>query len=198
MTTLHRIPLRLFTWLLLVLFAPAEWSQGGGSGAGNDPRDPRDPTVTSPGEEVTTLPIVDGTSGVTLVGRMLAIREVIATANGNGVITVTRLARRQFAVTFAGDYRIVLRRGRLALGDVDVLFRGGTTFQGGHAVVQIGRSAPVQVPSERVPLPLARIAAAPRAQGTLVALDAFGLGSEHLRLVADFGLRDVTLLQRSF
>lgn len=188
----------LLSWVLLFLFPAATWAGGGvGGSGGTEPSADPSTNASSPGEEVTSLPVVDGTAGLTLVGSLREMRAVVRSVNGVGFVSITRVAPRVHAVTFVGDYRIVLDRPALVTSDLAILFRGGAPFQGGYALLQVGSSVPVLVPSERVPLPVIRLAASPRAQGALVTLDAFGLRAQRSHIVADFARGEVTLFQRS-
>ena len=89
-----------------------------------------------------------------------------------------------------------LDRAALALGNVSVLFHGGLDFLGGRAVLQVGNSAPITMDPARVPLPLARLAADPRAQGALLGLRVIGRGSHRALLGANLDASVVTLTQR--
>ena len=200
---------QLLPWILLSLLAASSWAgggpgggsgggNGGGHGGGNGGGSHGDPTDVSNscsgGEEVTSLPVVDATCGLTLVGSLRQMRSIVTSANGVGTVTVTRLGRHQFALTFTGDYRVVLNRAALASSDLGVYFRGGVPFQGGIAVVQIGSSAPVSLPADRVLLPVGRMAASSRVQGTQLTLDAAGLRTARAHIAADFGRAEVTQL----
>jgi hypothetical protein len=149
------------------------------------------------GEEVTSLPVVSDTSGVTFVGGLPELRALAFQINGAGRIDVRRVERQLFAVTFVGDYRISLDRAALARSNVQVLFTGGAAFQGGTALLTVADSDPQSVPAERVPLPLSRLAAAPRVTGMLVDLQVFGLRTQRAHIGADFGRSRVTLFQRT-
>jgi hypothetical protein len=166
---------------------------GGSGGSSNDPS----ADASSPGEEVTSLPVVDATAGLTLVGRLRELRAVVTSVRGAGRIHVQPLGDRRLAVTFIGDYRVGLDRSTLANTGLAVSFRGGAPFQGGFAYLQIGSSLPVLVPAERVALPVARLASTPRALGKLIQLDAFGLRAQRAHLEAEFARQEVVLYQRS-
>ena len=188
----------LLASFLLAIFCGLTWAGGGTGGAGGASGSSSDPSTnaSSPGEEVTSLPVVDATSGVTLVGSLRELRGVVSSVRGIGRVVVTPLARREFAVTFVGDYRIGLDRGVLASTGLRVLFRGGAPFQGGVALLDVGGTS-TRLDPDRVPLPVARLAATPRAQGTLIRLDAQGLRAQQTRIAVDFGRSEVTILQRS-
>jgi hypothetical protein len=108
---------------------------------------------------------------------------------------VQRLGRR-VVVTFVGDYRIDADRAALARSSVEVLFRGGAPFADGFASLQIGGSDAVLLDSQRVPLPLVRLAGIARAQGELLTLDVYSPVPHQAHLVASFGSTRVTLSQR--
>lgn len=137
---------------LLAVQARADVSPGGG--------DPTIPTASSPGDEVTSLPVtaVDP-SGLTLVGHVRDIRALVLGVEGQGRVLVTRLGSQRVAVTLMGDYRVVLDRRVLAQGNVNLLFRGGHRYGDGLAALSVAGGAPTTSSAERVPLPAARLAA---------------------------------------
>jgi hypothetical protein len=207
-TAVPRGARQLLPWVLLSLLSASSWAGGGtggggngggGHGGGGSGGGSGDPTTnsSSPGEEVTSLPVVDATSGLTLIGSLRQMRGIVTAVNGVGTVSITRLGRHQFALTFVGDYRVVLDRAALAASDLGVYFRGGAPFQGGIAVLQIGSSTPVRLPAERVLLPLGRMAASARVQGTQLTLDAVGLRTARAHIEADFARAEVTIFQRS-
>jgi len=183
-----------FLALAALSVAPAARSGGGGgSGSSNSPDDSTN--ASSPGDEVTSLPMIADVSGLTFVGSVRAIRALDVEASGRGRTTVVRLGDGRVAVTLTGDYRVDLDRSALALGEVAVLFRGGRAFDGGIARLEVGASAPVYLDPERVPLPIGRLAANPRAQGELVTLDV--AAPRHVAYVAaHFGVERVRIDQR--
>jgi hypothetical protein len=180
--------------LVLVVLSLSTAARGGGGPGGSNPQD-TSTNASSPGDEVTSLPMVEEQSGLTFVGSARAIRHLDVAVVGRGRITVMRLGGGTVAVTLTGDYRVELDRAALALGEVSVFFRGGRAFDGGLARLEIGDSDPVFLDPERVPLPIGRIAANLRSQGVLVTLDvASRRHSAHLE--AHFGTERVTVLQR--
>jgi hypothetical protein len=184
----------VLSWMVLVVLSLTTAARGGGGPNGSSPPD-SSPTASSPGDEVTSLPLVDAQTGLTFVGSAHAIRRLELEIAGRGRISIARLGGGDVAVTFAGDYRIELDRAALALGEVTVLFRGGRAFQGGLARLAIGDAAPVYLDPERVPLPLGRIAQSPRLRGELVSLDVLSR-SHQARVEAHFGSSRATLFQR--
>lgn len=189
-----RWALSFLTLVLLTLPSAARGGGGGGSGSGPADNPDSSTNASSPGDEVTSLPMVGEYSGLTFVGTARAIRSLNLDVTGSGRLAIVRLGGGNVAVTFTGDYRIQLDRDALARGDVAVLFRGGRAFQGGFARLEVGDSVLLLDP-ERVPLPLARLAASPRAQGELVTLDVVSLRhAGHVE--AHFGTERVTLFQR--
>jgi hypothetical protein len=184
----------MLSWMLLVVLSLSTAARGGGGPNGSSPPD-SSPTASSPGDEVTSLPLIDAQSGLTFVGSAYALRMLDLEVTGRGRMSIVRLAGGGVAVTLTGDYRIELDRAALARGDVAVLFRGGRAFHGGLARLSVGDAAPVYLDPERVPLPLGRIAESPRLRGELVTLDV--LSRRHqARVEAHFGSERVTLLQR--
>jgi len=177
-------------WLLLSIVGASAWADGGGSGSGT----PGDEGF-APGEEGGSLPIVDDTHGLTLVGRVVDLRSLAMTIQGRGHIDLVRLGGGVVALTFVGDYRIEVDRAALVRSNVNVLFRGGAAFRDGIALLKIGSSTPVPQDAERVPLPVARIASSPRAQGTLMTLDVQARGHQAF-IAADFGPARIALTQR--
>ena len=193
-----RLTVRMvLAWFLLALFPVAVLASGGGggSGTGGSSSDPS-ANSSSPGEEVTSLPMVEDNSGVTFLGGLRELRAVVIGIQGQGRIDVRRMGR-LFAVTLVGDFRVELDRTALARSSVQVLFRGGAAFQGGTAYLQIGTSS-LSLPAERVALPLGRLASSPRAQGDLVTLAVFGLRGAQEHIGANFSTDRVVLTQRAF
>lgn len=184
----------VLAWLLLAAFGLSASAAGGGSGSGSGSAPPG-PTELSPGEEGTSLPIVNDTHGLTLVVRLRELRALAITLHGRGHIDVSRVGGGLIAVTLVGDYVLELDRAALARSSVVVLFRGGAAFQNGLAFLQIGSSAPVTLDAERVPLPVARLAASPRAQGNLLTLDVLARGTS-AHVTASFARDRVTMTQR--
>lgn len=180
------------SWLLIALFSTAAWSQGG-AGSGSDPSDSNN--NSSPGEEITGLPMLNDAPGLTLVGGLRELRAVGISVRGRGQILLTRLGRNTFALTFSGDYRVELDRRAVARSGVAMFFHGGAPFHGGLAVLQIGSSTPVLLGAESVQLPVARLAASPRALGDLVTMDASGNRMHQAHIVANFGQDRITLSQ---
>lgn len=183
--------------LFLALLSAATFAGGGPTNPTNPNGDP-DPSTnaSSPGEEVTSLPMTDAVSGLTLVGTLRELRGLDLQVRGQGQIVVQRVGVRELAVTFMGDYRLDLERAALARSSVAVLFRGGSAFADGFARLQVGGSAPVLLDSVRVPLPIVRLAGQPRALGELVSLDVFSPQPHQAHVLADFGTARVTLFQR--
>jgi hypothetical protein len=179
-------------WLCLALFALIPQAQSGGSGNGGGLG-----SGISNGEEVTSLPVVDDTSGLTFVGGLRDLRSLGISLRGSGRVDVRRIDRTTFAVTLVGDYVAEVDRRALARGNVAVLFSGGVPYRGGFAVLDVAGSSTV-VPSERIPLPLARLAASPRAQGDLLTLIAFARRGARTHIGASFAPERVTLTQRTF
>lgn len=181
------------SWLLIAVFSAATWSQGG-TNNGSDPSD--SDNNSSPGEEITGLPMLNDAPGLTLVGGLRELRALGLSARGRGQIVFTRLARTTYALTFSGDYRVELDRRALAGSSVVVFFHGGAPFEGGLAVLQVGSSSPVVVGAERVPLPIGRLAGSRRARGDLLTMDASGNRMHRAQLVANFGAERIVLSQR--
>lgn len=194
----HRTAPRATAWLttlLLVLLAHGVEAKPGGTSS-STPGGPNPLVASSPGEEVTSLPMLNTTSGLTFVGSIRELRALVLAADGNGRIVIEQLGRRLFSVTLFGDYRVELDRARLAAGTVEVLFRGGPQYAGGVGVLQVGNSLPAMVDPGHVPLNmLARLALAPRAQGTLLSLRAVGPSGRRAWLQGDFDLDRVTMTQ---
>ncbi len=182
----------VLAWILLAAFGLCASAAGGGSGTGSTPPVPTD---LSPGEEGTSLPIVGDVHGLTFVGRLRELRTLAITLRGRGQIDVSRIGGGLLAVTLVGDYSLELDRAALARSSVMVLFRGGAAFQDGLAFLQIGGSAPVTLDAERVLLPVPRLAASPRAQGSLLSLDVLARGTS-AHVTADFALERVAMTQR--
>lgn len=187
---------RALSWLLAIVLATAASAQGGNSGGGG-PIDPNgsNTNASSPGEEVTSLPMVNDAPGLTLVGSLRELRAIVTSVQGHGTIHGTRLGRGLYGVIFSGDFRVEFDRVALARSSAVVLFHGGAPFQGGMARLVVGSSAPVLLGAERVLMPVARLAGIPRAQGTLVTLDAVSF-PHHAHIEASFDTQTVTLFQR--
>jgi hypothetical protein len=183
----------MLAWLLLAAFGLCASAAGGGSGSGSIPPAPTE--LTPVGEEGNSLPIVRDVHGLTFVGPLRELRALAITLRGRGFIDVSRVGGGLLAVTLVGDYAVELDRAALAGSSVAVLFRGGTAFQGGLAFLQIGSSAPLTLDPERVPLPVGRLAASPRAQGSLLALDVQARGTS-AHVTADFLSDRVAMTQR--
>jgi hypothetical protein len=184
----------VLSWLLLVSLCMSTWAAGGGGGSGGGGSTPPSPTVLGP-EEGGSLPIVNDVFGLTFVGLPRELRALAISINGRGQVNIQRMGSGVIAVTLVGSYRVDLDRAALARSNVSILFRGGMTFANGTATLQIGSSAPVTLDPDRIPLPMARMAASPRAQGTLLTLDVFGrTRSEHIS--ATFATDRVTMTQR--
>ena len=195
----HGSGLRRWTlaWLFLALSALTAHATGGGGGNTGGSGSPDGSTnASTPGDEVTSLPVRSDSAGLTFVGSVRELRALQLTLTGTGRVIVERLDRAQVAVTLMGDYVVGLDRAALSRSSVGILFRGGAPFQGGMARLEIGSSGPIFLSPERVPLPLARLAASVRAQGDLVTLDVFGLRNERAHVGANFATDRVTLVQR--
>jgi hypothetical protein len=177
-------------WLFLALSAALSFAGGGPI----NPTPIPDPSVSG-GEEGTSLPMVNDVSGLTFVGSLRELRGLDLVIQGQGRMDVTRLPNRTLALTFVGDFRIGVDRLALARSNVSVLFRGGDAFANGVARLQVGGTTTV-LDSERVPLPVVRLAAQPRAMGQLVTLDVFSPVPHQAHLVASFDTQRVTLFQR--
>jgi len=180
-------------WLLLAAFGLNAWADSGGGGSGT----PGGQGFVPTGEEGGSLPLVRDSHGLTLVGQVAELRALGITLQGRGHIDVARIGGGLVAVTLVGDYRLEVDRAALVRSNVSVLFRGGAAFQDGIALLKIGSSAPLVFDAERVPLPVARLASSPRAQGSLLSLDVQARGHQAF-LTADFGQTRITLTQRIF
>jgi hypothetical protein len=164
-----------------------------GGGAGSDPVLGL-PTFTSPGDEVTSLPFVQSTSGLTFVGDLTELRALDAVVRGRGRIDIVQLASGDYAVTVVGDFRIELDRAALANSNIAVFFRSGDAFQGGLARLQLLDDRPVFLAAERVPLPLVRLSAAPL-RGDVFTLDVFSRRGRRAHVSASLSAERVTLFQ---
>lgn len=184
----------VLSWLFLLLFSVQVRAGGSGSPGATSVDTPS--VASSPGEEVTSLPMVNAASGLTLVGAPRELRAALLDFRGNGHILVRQIDRRLFAVTFDGEYRVRLDRDALVLGNVHAYFQGGLDFTGGRALLTVGDSDPVAVDPARVPLPLARLAADPQAQGALLGLRVIGRAGHRAMLGASLDARYVTVTQR--
>ena len=137
-----------------VAFASAAPGGGGDGGNNQGSSDPQT-NSSSPGDDVTSLPI-SSPSGTILVGSPRAVRALVQAYDGRGSVTVQRLAPGRIAATFSGNLRLTLDRSLLASGQVLVLYHGGP---GEGGVLTFVSQRPTQVETERLPLPLARMAA---------------------------------------
>ena len=171
--------------LLLTLFSLTSWAGGGVNNARPE------------SDDVTAMPIVQDTAGLTFLGSAQDMRALVISLQGRGRIDVLRVGPNTFAVTLVGDYQVVLDRAVLARSTVPVVFRGGAPFDTGLAMLQIGSSSPMLLAPDRVPLFLARLADSPRAQGDLLTLDVFGPRGKHAHVDGHFSPDLVTLTQRS-
>lgn len=142
--------------LVAALFLGLARADGGGSpGGGIDPGLP----ASSPGDEVTSLPVSVDPSGLTLIGRGRDIRALVLDVQGRGRVFVMRLGDNRVAVTLMGDYQVALDRRRLAQGEVQLAFRGGSLYGGGTALLSVAGGDPTTSSAQRVQLPAARLAA---------------------------------------
>jgi len=173
--------------LFLVLGATARAQS---SGSGGDPTN----DGASPGDDVTSLPIFNDPTGLTLVGLPGEIRALVLEVRGTGRVYVEPVSRTAVAVTFMGALQVDLDRRALALSSVGVLFRGGGLFHGGVAQLSVLGSAPAILPADRVPMPLGRIART-AFEGRGVRLEVMGARMGSLVGVASFGPDRVTWAQ---
>jgi hypothetical protein len=142
---------------ILVALLAIQVRADGGPPSGEDPSSP---SSSSPGDEVTSLPVAGvDPSGLTLVGLPGDIRSVVLSVEGRGQVFVTALGHRRVAVTLMGDYRVAFDRRNLALGNVRVLFRGGSRYGDGVAALSVAGGSPSLSSAERIQLPAARLAA---------------------------------------
>lgn len=184
----------VLSWLFLLFFSVQV--RAGGSGSPGSTTVDTPSVASSPGEEVTSLPMVNAASGLTLVGTPRDLRAAVLDIRGNGHLLVRQIDRRLFAVTFDGQYRVRLDRDALALGNVHAYFQGGLDFVGGRALLKIGDTDPVAVDPARIPLPIGRLAAVPEAQGALLGLRVVGRAGHRALLGASLDTRNVTITQR--
>jgi hypothetical protein len=184
---------------LFLLLAPLT-SFGGGGNVSSAPPPTTPGAVSSPGEEVTSLPaaLVQDSSGLTFLGSWREIRSIVLSVRGQGRVDVVRLSPTSLAVTLVGDFQVELDRARLASSGVAILFRGGLRYHDGVAQLQIAGSRPVLLSPDRVPLPLPRLAAIPRMLGSVLTLEVFGPLAQRAHVAADFGPERITLVQRTF
>jgi len=135
------------------LLALGVLAQPGGGGTQN----PSEPQVnsSSPGDDVTSLPFT-GPSGTTFVGAPRALRALVLDVAGTGSMTVQRLAPGRVAATFSGTLQLTLDRAVLARGEILVVYRGQADESG---LLSIAGGTPSLVDSERLGLPLTRLAA---------------------------------------
>jgi len=182
----------VLSWMLLLSLCLSTWAAGDGNGSSGST--PNSPTVLGP-EEGGSLPIANDVYGLTFVGRPRELRALTMSLIGRGTINVQRVGNGTVAVTLTGNYLVDLDRAALSTSSISILFRGGVTFQNGVATLQIGSSPPVTMDPDRVPLPVGRMAASPRAQGTLLTLDVLAR-TRSARVAATFATDRVTLGQR--
>src|SRR5262245_33310685 len=132
---------------------------------------------------------------MTMVGGLSDLRSLVLFWHSEGTVHFQRLESGLFAVTFVGSHYLELDRDELARTNVHITFRGGNTFAGGVAMLHIGAADPVQLPSERVPLPMGRLAAVPEIHGPALSLEVVGTRLQHARIGATYGRERVTLIQ---
>ncbi len=196
---------RALAFLFLLLVAVPAWSQGySGStsdgtttdGTTSNSTSGGSSVTSSPGDDVTSLPVRADTAGITLVGSLAELRSLGLSLRGQGRVDVVSLPRLGYAVTFVGNYRIEFDRAALARADVAVLFRSGATFTDGRAHLVLGGSDSFFQAPRRVPLPLGRLAEAAQVQGAFLSLDVLGPSGDRAHLVATFDPTRVALFQR--
>jgi hypothetical protein len=152
-----------------VCLAPLLVAGGGPNNSGaTDPQ----ADSSSPGDDVTGLPFT-GPSGTTFVGSPRALRATILGVEGSGGLLVQRLSPGIVAATAYGNVQVRLDRARLASGEVLVVYRGGVD-EGG--MLKLLDQAPTPVETERLPLPLPRLAAS-TVDGQWLTLQAFAEAS---------------------
>jgi len=198
-STTGRSARRTLVGLCLLLFSTLAFGAGGGGGGGNtnSGTDPDGSTnASSPGDDVTSLPLVENTAGLTMIGTVRELRALHLTLVGLGRMSVERQGRGVVAVTLVGDYGVELDRDALARSNVQFIFRGSGPFQGGVARLVVGSSAPLTLPPDRVLLPVGRLASSLRAMGNLVTLDVFGVRGQRAHVEAVFLTDRVVLVQR--
>ena len=181
---------------LFLALAGSVIQAGGGGGTTPIPGANGSVNASSPGDEVTSLPLVEDPSGLTLIGRLSEIRALVLSVEGSGAIYVQRFADGQVSVTLMGGYRLERDRSLLARSNVQVLFRGGQRFQGGLAQLSILGSVPEILPAEGVPLPFVRLARS-GAQGVGLELDVVSPSLERARGAAFLGRDRVVWVQRA-
>lgn len=184
--------LRALPWLFLTLFSFVASAAGGG---GDTPPTSSPNVFSSPGDEVTSLPIVQDATGLTFLGSLPELRSLDASFGGRGRLQILELPSGAYAVTVLGNMSVELDRGALAHSGIEVFFRGGDSFRGGVARLQILDSRPVFLETERVPLPLGRLAST-RIQGDVLALDLLGPRGNRGHVDVACTAERVTLLQR--
>ncbi len=153
-------------------------------------------TSSSPPDDVVSLPFTaEEPSGLTFIGAPAEIRALVHDLQGRGQIFVERLRDGELLATLQGDYRVILDRSLLAQGDVRILFRAGSRFSEGRAHLELWGGNESFFPAETLELPLARLAAARQVQGTGLELSVRAPDAERYHAFADFGRRQVTLIQ---
>jgi hypothetical protein len=184
----------VLTWLLLAALGLNAWSLGGGNQPSGGGAPPNPTALGGNDEEGGSMPIVRDSYGLTFVGRLRELRTLAISVRGSGRIDVARLGGGLIGVTLIGDYVVELDRAVLANSSVLVAFRGGATFANGIAFLQVGSST-ARFDSDRVPLPVPRLAATRRAQGNLLTLDVL-TRTQQAHVTATFALDRVTMTQR--
>jgi hypothetical protein len=194
MTTMRARFLRPLALALLATAAPV--LAGGGPGSGQNPFGPSGNTnASSPGDEVTSLPIVSAPSGLTFIGTPRELRALVLDVTGRGQVHVLRLGSGQIAATLEGDYVVTLDRAVLASSRVQTLFQAGRRFSAGRAQLELWGGFESYFPAETFALPLPRLAAAPALQGAGLELEVLSPRLELYRAGARFGRSEVTLVQ---
>lgn len=97
---------------------------------------PIPPTSSSPGEEVTSLPILAGQEGggFRLSGDPTALQDAVISVKGRGNLEVNHGAQPgTYELLFHGGFQIELAPQVLQSGRVDVAFQVRTPFAGGFA-----------------------------------------------------------------
>lgn len=191
MTRMHALFLLLArrgALLALVCLTTASLALAGGGGSNSGASDPQ-ADASSPGDDVTSLPFT-GPTGTTFVGSPRALRATLLGVQGRGELTIQRLAPGVVAATLSGNVRVRLDRAGLASGEVLVIYRGGVD-EGG--LLKLLDQAPQRVETERLPLPLPRLAGS-TLSGQWLTLQAFADAAvTQVSVVAD--RREVVLTQ---
>lgn len=191
MTRMHALFLLLArrgALLALVCLTTASLALAGGGGNNSGASDPQ-ADASSPGDDVTSLPFT-GPTGTTFVGSPRALRATLIGVQGRGELTIQRLAPGVVAATLSGNVRVRLDRAGLASGEVLVVYRGGVD-EGG--LLKLLDQAPQRVETERLPLPLPRLAGSTLG-GQWLTLQAFADAAvTQVSVVAD--RREVVLTQ---